>query len=151
MKHSQSAAIGLALLLTASCAGGAEKAEDAAASAPGLTDASTTRQVHDALVIPGSNLLFAAESEAPATDEAWAQVQEGARKVLEGAELLKTGSRPEGRADWIAAADAVIAATKTTAEALAQNNAEDLVFTNGDMMTGCTSCHQKFRTTPAAS
>jgi len=151
------AALAAAALVVSACA---PKPEETPASEPapapeaagpaGLTDASTTREVHDALIIPGSNLLFAAESEAPATDEAWAAVQDGAQKVLEGAALLKTGSRPEGRAEWIAAADTVIAATTTTAEALAQKNAEDLVFTNGDMMTGCTSCHQQFRTTPPA-
>lgn len=151
MKHTHLAATGLALLLAASCAGGPEAAPATPPSGPGLTDASTTRQIHDALIIPGSNLLFAAESEAPATDDAWAQVQDGAQKVLQGAELLKTGSRPEGRAEWISAAETVIAATRTTAEALAQKNAEDLVFTNGDMMTGCTSCHQKFRAAPGAS
>lgn len=156
MKHVQFAAVSLALGLAAACAAGPEAppatsapAASAPAATPGLSDASTTRQVHDALVIPGSNLLFASESEAPATDEAWAQVQAAAQKVIQGAELLKTGSRPQGRAEWIAAADTVIAATKVTAEALAQKNAEDLVFTNGDMMAGCTSCHQQFRVTPA--
>ncbi len=150
MKHLQRAAAALALLGAVACVAGPDEASPTApAAAPGLTDASTTRQIHDALIIPGSNLLFAAESEAPATDAAWVQVQDGAQKVLQGAALLKTGSRPEGRADWIAAAETVIAATKTTAEALGQKNAEDLVFTNGDMMTGCTSCHQQFRTTPA--
>jgi hypothetical protein len=148
------AATALALLAAAACAAGpAEEPTPSAepsASATGLTDASTTRQVHDALIIPGSNVLFAAESDAPATDESWASVRDGANKVIQGAELLKTGSRPDGRTDWIAAAETVIAATKVTAEALAQNNAEDLVFTNGDMMTGCTSCHQQFRTTPPA-
>ena len=39
----------------------------------------------------------------------------------------------------------MITATKVTAEALGKKNAEDLVFTNGDMMAGCTACHQQFR------
>ena len=146
-------ALALSVLLTSACSTKPDETAPAAAptaAAPaGLSDASTTREIHNALIIPGSNLLFAAESEAPATDEAWAAVQDGAQKVIDGAGLLKTGSRPEGRAEWIAAADTVIAATKLTAEALGQKNAEDLVFTNGDMMTGCTSCHQQFRTTPA--
>jgi hypothetical protein len=121
----------------------------APAAAPAITDASTTREVHDAYIIPGSNLLFAAENEAPADEPSWAAVQAAAQQVIDGAELLKTGARPEGRADWTGFADGVAVATRLTAEALAVKNADDLVFTNGDMMTSCTACHQAYRTTPA--
>jgi hypothetical protein len=64
--------------------------------------------------------------------------------VIHGAELLKSASRSKG-AEWDATVNTVIAATKITANALAKKNADDLVFTDGDMMTGCTACHQKFR------
>lgn len=117
-----------------------------------LDDASTPRQIHDALIIPGSEALFAAENTPPANDQQWTDLEAAARKVIDGAGLMKTGSRPQGRADWSAAADVVIVNTKLTADALAHRNAGDLVFTDGDMMAGCTSCHQKFRfTTPATA
>jgi hypothetical protein len=162
MNLSSLLACSLAALMLAACAQPTEEAGDqppapasagaespAAPAAAGLSDASTTRDVHVALIIPGSNALFAAESAPPADDAAWPALQTAAQQVIDGAELLKTGSRPEGRAEWIAHADAVIAATRVTAEALAAKNADDLVFTNGDMMTGCTACHQQFRNVPA--
>ena len=110
-----------------------------------LNDASPVGDVMHAYVIPGSETLFAAETEGAPVDEAgWARLQKAAQDVITGAELLKAPSRSKG-ADWNATVDTVIAATKITAEALAKKNADDLVFTDGDMMAGCTACHQKFR------
>lgn len=110
-----------------------------------LTDASSVADVMHALVIPGSETLFAAETEGAPTDAAgWAKLRTATADVIHGAELLKSPSRSKGAA-WDATADTVIAATKITAQALAKNSADDLVFTDGDMMAGCTSCHQQFR------
>ena len=64
--------------------------------------------------------------------------------MIHGAELLKAPGRSKGT-EWNDTLDTVIKATKTTAAALAKKNADDLVFTDGDMMAGCTACHQKFR------
>lgn len=110
-----------------------------------INDASPVGDVMHAFVIPGSETLFAAETEgAPADEAGWTRLQKAAQDILTGAELLKAPSRSMGP-DWNATVDTVIAATKITAEALAKKNADDLVFTDGDMMTGCTACHQKFR------
>jgi len=111
-----------------------------------INDQSPTGDVMHAYVIPGSETLFAAESEDPPTDDAgWAKLRTAAQNVITGAEMLKAPSRAQGRNGWVKAADMVIAATRKTSEALGKNNADELVFTDGDMMTGCTECHQKFR------
>jgi hypothetical protein len=137
------------LLSLTACASGGESPETPAAASPAAaTDISTPRAVHEALIIPGSNLLFTAESEPPADDAAWAAVQAGAQQVIEGALALQSEPLAQGRADWSAFAQTVIDNTKLTAEALAQKNVDDLVFTNGDMMSGCTGCHQTYRQAP---
>jgi len=111
-----------------------------------INEKSTTADVMHAYVIPGSETLFAAESEDPPKDDAgWAKLQAATDSIIKGAELLKADSRSEGRAGWVKDADTVITATKVTAAALAKKNADDLVFQDGDMMTGCTACHQHFR------
>lgn len=110
-----------------------------------ITDASPVGDVMHAYVIPGSETLFAAETEgAPSDAEGWAKLRTAAQDVITGAQLLKAKSRSMGP-DWDVAVDTVISATKVTAEALGKNNADDLVFSDGDMMAGCTACHQKFR------
>ncbi len=111
-----------------------------------ITDASPTSDVMHAYVIPGSETLFAAETEDAPKDEAgWARLQKATQDVIKGAELLKQAPRSQHREGWIKAADMVIAATKTSAANLAKKSTDDLVLTDGDMMTGCTECHQKFR------
>lgn len=144
---------------TATASAPASQAPDVAAAAAGkadpriptvdpatINDTSTTAAVMHAFVIPGSETLFAAESDDPPADEAgWLKLQKAAADVIHGTELLKADSRAGGRAGWIKDADTVIAATRVTAEALAKKTTEDLVFTDGDMMTGCTACHQNFR------
>lgn len=110
-----------------------------------INDKSSVGDVMHAYVIPGSETLFAAESEAPTNAEDWARLRTAAQDVITGVELLKSPERAQGREGWIKAADTVIAAAKQTTQALSKNNADDLVFTDGDMMAGCTECHQKFR------
>lgn len=126
----------------------APAAAPAAPQMPELGDAATAGEIHAVFIIPGSEALFAAESGEPPADEAgWKALEEAAQKVIAGANLMKVGSRPQGREAWIAAADQVLAATKQTAEDLKNRTIENLVFTDGDMMTGCTACHQQFRDT----
>lgn len=110
-----------------------------------IISGSSTGDVMHACVIPGSEILFAQESaDAPVTDAAWKVLQDGADAVIKGAELLKSPGRSKGP-EWDKTADTVIAAAKTTFDKLGKKNADDLVFDDGDMMAGCTSCHQKFR------
>jgi cytochrome c556 len=117
-----------------------------------LTDASTARDIHNALIIPGSEALFAAENAPPKTEAEWTALQASAQKVIDGMDFMKKGTRPQGRAEWTQFAQVVQDNTKITAAALAKKNADDMVFTDGDMMAGCTSCHQKFRfKTPATA
>ena len=110
-----------------------------------ITDASSVGDVMHAYVIPGSETLFAAESDDPPTDDAgWAKLRNATADIIKGCEFLKSSSRSKGEG-WNKACDAVVAATRKTAESLDQKTIDDLVFTDGDMMTGCTDCHQKFR------
>ena len=109
-----------------------------------ITDASSVGDVMHAYVIPGSESLFAAESEAPADDAGWKRLQDAAQAVITGCDLLKKPSRSMGPG-WDKTCDTVIAATTITHEALMKKSADDLVFTDGDMMGGCTACHQQFR------
>lgn len=128
-----------AVISTALCA-------TAVAQAPAITDDSTTRDVHEAYIIPGSNALFAAERTAPETDEDWSALASAVQHVTDGANLLMAGNRPPGSSDWLMHAGAVVDAVKVTqSDAIEARMAEEFVFTNGDMMVACTSCHQQFR------
>lgn len=110
-----------------------------------ITDKSPVGDVMHAFVIPGSETLFAQESDDPPRDEAtWARLQKATADIIKGAELLKAPGRSKG-AGWDKTVDTVIKATKVSQGKLAKKNADDLVFDDGDMMAGCTACHQQFR------
>jgi hypothetical protein len=160
MKRTGLAVSALVLAALAACSPKAEEAAAPAApatpaasegaEAPQIGDAATAAEIHEVFIRPGSDALFAAETAEPPADEAaWKALEEAAGKVIAGASLMKVGSRPQGREGWIAAADQVIAATKQTETDLKARTVENLVFTDGDMMTGCTACHQQFRDTDA--
>src|SRR5690349_11317722 len=73
-----------------------------------ITDKSPVGDVMHAFVIPGSETLFAAETEGAPTDDAgWGKLQKGAADVIHGAELLKASGRSKGK-DWDATVDTVI-------------------------------------------
>jgi hypothetical protein len=110
-----------------------------------INDTSSVGDVMHAYVIPGSETLFAQESgDPPKDDAAWATLQKATADIIKGAELLKAPGRSKGPG-WDQTVDTVIKATKVSADKLARKNTDDLVFDDGDMMAGCTSCHQKFR------
>ncbi|HVY88630.1 MAG TPA: hypothetical protein VG942_07165 [Hyphomonadaceae bacterium] len=113
-----------------------------------INDDSSPADIMHACVIPGSEILFAQESsDPPTTDAQWKTLQNAADAVIKGADLLKTSARSEGRQGWIEAANKVAAGAKVSYDKLMQKKADDLVFDDGDMMAGCTSCHQQFRDT----
>ena len=113
-----------------------------------INDDSSPADIMHACVIPGSEILFAQESaDPPATDAAWKTLQDAADAVIKGSDLLKTSARSEGRQGWIEAANKVATGAKVSLDKFKQKKADDLVFDDGDMMAGCTACHQQFRDT----
>ncbi|MBI1361883.1 MAG: hypothetical protein GC155_16525 [Alphaproteobacteria bacterium] len=138
----------LATLSFAACAPKADTAGAATTKAPAadtFSDASTTAQIHAAWLTPGSDALYAAEASPPTTSEGWASVEAGATKVIDGAALLQTGSRPAGRDDWIRIAKAVEAATKKSLDAARAHDADALALADGDFTAQCEDCHKFFR------
>lgn len=110
-----------------------------------INDTSPVADVMHAYIIPGSETLFAAESEdAPKDDAGWARLRSAAQDVITGCKFLTDANRSKG-AGWNKTCDTVVAAAKATGKDLDAKTTENLVFTDGDMMVGCTACHQQFR------
>lgn len=110
-----------------------------------FSDASTSEEIHSSLLTPGSDTLFAAESEAPGDAKGWAAVQEAATKVVEGAQLLQIGSRPAGSPEWIRIAKAFEDAARRSGDAVRARNLDALAVADGDFTAQCEDCHNIFR------
>lgn len=110
-----------------------------------LTDASSVADVHNALIRPSYQMMTDAEG-APPTDEAgWKALAEAPVGLSKGLALLTTGSRAKDQGDWVKLANAAVEKVKVSADNIAKKNAEDLVFSDGDIQTACESCHSKYR------
>ncbi len=117
----------------------------AGADLPGLSAASTSADIHTALLNPASNTLYAAESDPPATAEGWAAVEAAAARIIDGARLMQTGLRSQGRADWVRISRLVEEAATRAAEAGRMQDADMLAAADGDFTAQCEDCHNAFR------
>lgn len=142
----RAAVFGAAALLLAACSpsapGPAASAPAAPAPSPAARSAETIATIHHALLIPGSEVLYSAESAPPEIAAAWKSVQDSAAKVARGAEQLSFG-RTEGDA-WTGLTRQLAAAAKASAAASAASNPEQLRAANEGIAAACTGCHQAY-------
>lgn len=80
----------------------------------------------------------------PATDDEWAGVRGYAIQLAESGNLLMLPSRSNGSAEWIADAQALIAASARALKATEAKDKDALFTIGGDIYDVCTSCHSKF-------
>ena len=135
----------LAASVLATCTRKSDTHAAPANAPPTFDDAATSAAIHAALLTPGSDVLYAAESLPPATAEGWASVEAGAEKVVEGARLMERGARPAGRSEWVRIAKAIEDNAQKSAAAARARNAEAVAAADGDFTAQCEDCHNAFR------
>jgi len=101
--------------------------------------------VHAALIIPGSDALFAAESKMPESDEQWAALKAAAQKVIEGARHLQDPSRRRDDMEWARIAKALEDGAGKSLAAVATQDIDTLPLANGEFVAQCEDCHTVYR------
>jgi hypothetical protein len=81
---------------------------------------------------------------APATDDEWAGVRAAAIQLAESGNLLLLPSRSSGSPEWIAEAQALIAASNRALTAIEARDKDALFTVGGDIYDVCTNCHKQF-------
>jgi cytochrome c556 len=117
----------------------------AAAPAPAPAETSSAElveKIHHALLIPGSEVLYSAESAPPTIAAAWTAVQQSAAKVSQGAEQLAAGRK--GADTWNTLARQVAEAARASGAASAASDTDQLRLANEQLAAACTGCHQAF-------
>jgi len=104
--------------------------------------AEQVEKIHHALLIPGSEVLYSVESAPPTVVAAWASVQDGAAKVLQGADQLAQGRN--GEDSWTILARQLGEAARASGAASASADTEQLRRANDRLAAACTGCHQAF-------
>lgn len=105
----------------------------------------TVANVHAALIIPGSDALFAAESNSPEGDAQWASLEAAAQKVIEGARHLQDPSRRRDDMEWARVAKALEDSAGKSLAAAAAQDIDTLPLANGDFVAQCEDCHTVYR------
>ncbi len=119
--------------------------EAAASEGATFAKAVTSAEIHEAMLNPGSDSLYAVEADPPATAEGWAAAEAAAAKVIDGAVQLQTSARPTEQPDWIRISKAVEDAARRSAAAVRNKDVEALALANGDFTAQCEDCHNAFR------
>jgi len=123
-------------------------------STPPFAETADVKQLMAAVIEPAADIYWDAvgwivdengeEYIRPMTPEEWLAVQNAAVLLAETGDLLIMDSRAQGRADWIAMAQAL---TQVSLRALDAARSEDpmAVFdVGGEVYAACTACHSVF-------
>lgn len=132
------AILAMTMLLTG-CAG-----QEAPAPATPVEHLATTRQVMLALTIPASEVLFQVGSNEPADDAAWELVEANAMLLGESGNLMLTGPRNPGQAEWIQYARELVATSKAAAEAARRRDVDAVLDAGNDIYGTCEGCHARY-------
>jgi hypothetical protein len=111
----------------------------------GVSAASTVADVHALLIRPGSDRLYAAESDAPASDDGWKSVEAAAQKLADGADLLAVGPRARDQGDWVRLSKAVADNARKSLAAAQKKDVEALADADGTFTGYCEDCHKTYR------
>lgn len=109
-----------------------------------LKPIATVKQLMAAMIVPSSNVIFRAASEAPKTENDWTVVGNHALTLAESGNLLMIGTRARDRGDWMKMARAQRDAAETAVKAAAARNADALSTASERIYETCEQCHARY-------
>ena len=109
------------------------------------SDRAEVISLHAQVITPASDVLFLAESQPPATPEAWEKVVTRAAELSRAAKGLESMESAKGQQAWLEFAHAFGAAAERAVRAARARNQDALVSANGDLVSVCEDCHAKYR------
>jgi hypothetical protein len=140
------------------------------AQTPAPRPASTVQQLMQAILFPNANVIFATESDDPATVPrdskpsastnplaglygGWQAVENSSLALLESADLLNLSGRacangrpvPVGESQWKAAVQALRDSARATAAAARARSQEQISKADEQLANSCSSCHRIYR------
>ena len=110
-----------------------------------LQATTSVAEMMNRLVTPTSNAVFAVASEAPATDEAWRNLENSALMLAESANLLLIPGYARADARWPQDAALMKSAALAAFEAAKNRNVSLLEELGNTLYESCESCHTATR------
>ncbi|MGH9384239.1 MAG: hypothetical protein ACRD2N_08155 [Vicinamibacterales bacterium] len=121
---------------------------------PPFRSVATTKQLMNAIVDPAADVVWEAVGTvitpsgtteiAPASDEEWAAVQNGALALAESGNLLLLPARAGGNEEWMKLAQQLIDLSEKASKAAEGKNAAAVFDLGAEIYGVCTNCHRQF-------
>ena len=103
------------------------------------------RELHDIMISPASDALFAASSNQPLDAKGWTDARNQAVLLAESANLLMVGTRVRDTGNWMKMSRAMVDAAALAATAAEKKDAKALEAATDSITTACMECHRPYR------
>jgi cytochrome c556 len=117
----------------------------ACAQAPAIEPIATIKDLHDAMINPASDAIFAAGGEPPKDAEAWAAVRNNAIVLAESGSMMMVGSRAKDAGQWMQMSQAMVDAAALAVKAADAGDVDLLIEAGNQLVPACERCHRPYR------
>jgi hypothetical protein len=112
--------------------------------APPFKVVATVKEIMLGVVIPTSNVVFAAAGETPPDDAAWSLVETSTLALAESGNLLMLEGRAVDEGEWRKQAQALIATSEAALVAIRAKDADKLSAASDAIYEVCEACHKQY-------
>jgi cytochrome c556 len=113
--------------------------------AAGIRALANVRELHDIMISPASDAVFAASSNQPLDAKGWTDARNEAILLAESGNLLMTGTRVRDNGNWMKMSRAMVDAAALAATAAEKKDAKGLEAATDSITTACMDCHRPYR------
>jgi len=115
------------------------------APATGVRTLANVRELHDLMISPASDAVFAASSNEALDAKGWATAHNQAMVLAESGNLLMVGARVRDNGNWMKMARAMVDAAALAAAAADKKDMKALEAATDSITTACMECHRPYR------
>ena len=113
--------------------------------AVGIRALANVRELHDIMISPASDAVFAASSSQPLDAKGWTDARNQAILLAESGNLLMVGTRVRDTGNWMKMSRAMVDAAALAATAAEKKDAKALEAATDSITTACMECHRPYR------
>jgi hypothetical protein len=111
---------------------------------PSFKTVATVAELMTAIIIPSSDVIFAAAGEAPKTDADWTRIQNNALALAESGNLLLMRPPAKDNANWMKFSREMTDAAEVALKAARSKNATAIAEAGDRIYGSCESCHKQY-------
>ena len=115
------------------------------APAIGVRTLANVRELHDLMISPASDAVFAASSNEAIDAKGWTTARNQALLLAESGNLLMVGARVRDNGNWMKMSRAMVDAAALAVAAAEKKDAKALEAATDSITTACMDCHRPYR------